>query len=94
MLSALEGSVLARYFLHIVTLDGSRIEDQEGYNLPDLAAARREALAGTREIIAHAIRSGRDFSDKAIVITDGHGQELERVDFIEAIPAGLRARLR
>ena len=32
----MESSALARYFLHIVLLDGSVIEDEEGFDLPDL----------------------------------------------------------
>jgi hypothetical protein len=59
-----------RYFLPILVLDGSLIADREGFDLPDLDAARREALAGAGEILAHAIRQGGDLKDKAILITD------------------------
>ncbi len=85
---------MPRYFLPILLLDGTLIEDREGFDLPDLDAARREALAGAGEILAHAIRRGRDLLDEAILITDERGQELDRVAFVEAIPESLRRRLR
>lgn len=89
-----EGSTLPRYFLHILTLDGRRIEDLEGFDLPDMEAARQEALAGAGEILAHAIRSGQDLKDEAILITDEQGRDLERIAFVDAVPRSLRERLR
>jgi hypothetical protein len=85
-----EGRSVPRYFLPILVLDGSLIADREDFDLPDLDAARREALGGAGEILAHAIRQGRDLKDEAILITGEQGQELDRVGFIDAIPASLR----
>ncbi len=85
---------MARYFLHIVKLDGSRIEDPEGSDLPDLAAARREALGGARDILASVIKAGRDLADEAILITDEEGREVDLVPFSDAVPQSLRERLR
>ena len=60
--------------------------------LPDLEAAREEALEGARDLWASAIKSadGRDLLDCAILITDEHGHELTRVLFADALPPRLR----
>jgi len=47
------------------------IEDPEGIELPDLAAARADALLGIRDLLAESIRKGQDdLLDDAVIITD------------------------
>ncbi|WP_373322281.1 DUF6894 family protein [Methylobacterium thuringiense] len=49
---------MSRYFLHI--REGAEpIEDADGIELPDLNAARAEALEGARCILADRVRNGR-----------------------------------
>ncbi len=60
--------------------------DQEGSDLPDPAAAREEALASARQILADAIRSGNEATPEAFVIADGEGRELETVPLTAVLP--------
>lgn len=48
---------MPRFYLHICNGSGF-VEDEEGMNLPDLAAARKEALKGLRSLLAEELRSG------------------------------------
>jgi hypothetical protein len=71
---------MPRYFLHI--RDGDRyIADDEGSDLPDLDAARAEAVLGAREIMAEKLRAGEVLNGETIEITDAEGVVLEVVTF-------------
>jgi len=84
---------MPRFFLHID--DGTqRIEDEEGSDLPDLAAAREEALGAARQLWAAAILAGQDIAARRFVITDGDGNVMDTVDMDEALPEKLARRLR
>lgn len=83
---------MPRFFLHID--DGTqRIEDEEGSELPDLAAAREEALAAARQFWAAAILRQQDIGTRRFVITDDEGTVLDTVEMDEALPRNLRDRL-
>jgi len=58
--------VLPRYFLHIGELD----TDPEGTELPDLEAARHEAMLAAREMLAEWILHGTDDIPTRIMVTD------------------------
>ena len=47
-----------RYFFHIRDLDG-RISDEEGSELPDMAAARDEARATARDLAMEDLKRGQ-----------------------------------
>jgi len=84
---------MPRFFLHID--DGTqRIEDEEGSDLLDLAAAREEALGAARQLWAAAILAGQDIAARRFVITDGDGTVMDTVDMDEALPEKLARRLR
>ncbi|MGC5799891.1 DUF6894 family protein [Sphingomonas sp. NFX23] len=84
---------MPRFFLHID--DGTqRIEDEEGSDLPDLAAAREEALGAARQLWAAAILAGQDIAACRFVITNGDGNVMDTVDMDEALPEKLARRLR
>ena len=84
---------MPRFFLHID--DGTqRIEDEEGSDLLDLAAAREEALGAARQLWAAAILAGQDIAARRFVITDGDGNVMDSVDMEEALPGKLTRRLR
>jgi hypothetical protein len=76
---------VSRYYLHIPEPDS----DPEGTELPDLAAARREALLAAREILAHAIKQARDDVPLHILITDASGQVLDTVHLAEVLPKAI-----
>jgi len=83
---------MPRFFLHID--DGTqRIEDEEGSELPDLAAAHEEALAAARQFWAAAILRQQDIGSRRFVISDDEGTVLDTVEMDEALPRDLRDRL-
>jgi len=45
------------YYMHVCNGTGF-VEDQEGHELPDLAAAQREAVKGLRDILAADLKEG------------------------------------
>ena len=45
------------YYLHVCNGTGF-VEDQEGHELPDLAAAQRVAVEGLRDILAADLKEG------------------------------------
>ena len=80
---------MGRFYFHLRS--GEKvIADEEGCDLPDVAAARLEALAAARYILADAIRSGAENIPEAFVIADSEGRELETVHFAVVLPERLR----
>lgn len=77
---------MPRYFLHIDELD----TDPDGTELPDLEAARREAVLSAREMLAEWIILGADDIPTRIVITDEEGSILSVVHFRDVLPRALR----
>ncbi|WP_306421767.1 DUF6894 family protein, partial [Methylobacterium trifolii] len=61
------------------------IEDPEGLDLLDLAAARAEALAGARDILANSVRKGEPLDGQRIEIANAAGELLATVAFKDAI---------
>lgn len=59
--------------------------DEEGLELPDLAAARREAIAGARSIMGDELAKGRLCLGCHIEIEDGAGLLLATVAFRDAV---------
>jgi len=75
---------MPRYHFHLVDGNGET-RDEEGAQLPDLDAARHEALAGIRSILRDEIGGGSlDFAGK-IRITDQNDQPLLDVPFLYAV---------
>jgi len=75
-----------RYFLHVDELD----TDPEGTELPDLEAARREAILAAREMLAEWIILGAEDIPTRIVITDEAGTILALVRMRDVLPRALR----
>ena len=80
------------YYFHLKTGDVI-VEDPEGSELANLQAARQYAVSAARELLAHAIREGRETPDCVLVI-DAEGRELFTVLTREVLPASLRTLLR
>lgn len=51
---------MARYFLHLRGFDGDLMEDEEGTDFPTFAAAREYAIAAMGDLVAEAIKDGRE----------------------------------
>ncbi|WP_029586890.1 hypothetical protein [Bradyrhizobium sp. URHD0069] len=80
---------MARYFFHLVAGD-HLILDEEGTELPDLAAAQREAKLGARELLGEAIKSGEEAVADGFVIANEAGHTLETFSFSEIMPKPFR----
>jgi hypothetical protein len=62
-------AAVSMFFFHVRT--GERFaRDEEGIDLPDLDAARQEATASVREIVANAILAGEPVGDRAVHVVD------------------------
>jgi hypothetical protein len=79
---------MGRFYFHLRS-NGRVIADQEGTDLPDVAAARLEALATARHILAEAIRFGNETIPEAFVIADSEGRELDTVPLTTVLPKAL-----
>jgi len=78
---------MTRYYLHMRDFKGEVLKDEEGSELPNLSAARAEAVLAMQDFVADAIRRGREPLFEAIVIADGHGTHLAAVPLIGALPS-------
>jgi hypothetical protein len=76
---------MVRYYFH-VRKRGQLTRDEEGIDLPDISAAKQEALQGARELLAEAIKTGRPSVPDALVITDEAGHEVDTVPLQMLLP--------
>ena len=80
---------MRRFYFHV--RDGNKLyKDEEGWDLPDVATAKREALRSARELLAEAVRSGKDQVPDAFLIADEAGRAVDTIP----IPAVLPRRLK
>jgi len=66
------------------------IEDPDGSELPDAAAAREEAIDGARHLWAAAILQGQDLTGERFEVADEAGRVVFVMPLEEALPAGIR----
>ncbi len=70
------------FYFHV--RDGDRmVEDPDGAELPDLAAARAKAATAIREAVARPASGGRDLGRRRFEITDERGRLLATVAFLD-----------
>ena len=74
------------YFFNVASASGT-VRDEEGSDLPDLKAAREEAIKDARSLMSGAILEGRDISNRAIQIAGEDGKVLLVVPFRMAVAA-------
>lgn len=75
---------MPHFYLHLI--NGSGItRDPEGLDLPDVAAARREALCAIRSILQEELGQGQLDLGGRIAIDDDKGNFLLDVTFAEAV---------
>lgn len=72
------------YFLHLHEC-GTVTEDDDGLELPDLAAARRVATEAARDVMAGEVKQGRLCLSCCIVIGDREGGEVDRIPFRDVL---------
>ena len=63
-------------FHFLVRAGGHLFEDLDGSDLPDLDAARAEALAAVREGAAEQLRTGKAVGGRSVEVTDAAGRVL------------------
>jgi hypothetical protein len=80
---------MRRFYFHL-RREGELVADDEGTELPSVTAARREAEQGAREMLAEAIKSGRDTIPDAFIVADEHGREVDTVLLATLLPKPLR----
>ena len=80
---------MARFYFHLED-NGSLVEDPEGTDLPDLGAARQEAVLAARELLIWTIKMGKRQVPEAVVIADEAGQTLEVLPLASVLPDSLR----
>jgi hypothetical protein len=78
-----------RFYFHLRSGD-ELVRDDDGEDFPDVSSARREAEKSAREILADAIKSGRENVPQAFVIADEQGREIDTVPLTIALPKPLR----
>jgi hypothetical protein len=67
---------------HFKLTDGRSVEDIEGLELFDFAAARQEAVGLARDLTRMRIL-GRDWSNWTVVVADDSGEQILRVPISE-----------
>jgi hypothetical protein len=72
------------YFFHHQKAD-KILNDDEGDELPNIEAAREEAVQAAREMIANAAREGRDARHESFVVVDDVGQNVLVLKFRDAL---------
>ena len=75
---------MPRYFMHVCNGMGF-IEDPEGVELPDLPAARENAIAGLRDLMAGEMKAGQLNAASFVEIVDEAGDLLSLVSFQDAV---------
>jgi hypothetical protein len=72
-----------RYFFHVY--DDVIAQDEEGAELPNLAAARLKAFIGARSLIAEQVQRGYFVLSHWIDVVDEQGEKVLTVTFRDAV---------
>ena len=83
---------MSLFYFHL-RLSTHILVDREGSDCPDIDSARREAVAGARQILADAIKSGAESIPEAFVITDCEGREIGILPLVSVLPKQLQHRV-
>ena len=76
---------MPRYFFNI--MDGRPVVDREGMELPDAAAARKEATRYAIDLARRRSEVGGRNDVENVVVTDEHGAEVLTVTFPKSAAA-------
>jgi hypothetical protein len=72
-----------RFFFNVY--DDIIAKDEEGIELPNLAAARLEAIRGARELIAEQVRHGHFVLSHWIDVLDEHDETVLTITFGDTV---------
>jgi hypothetical protein len=74
-----EGWNMPRFYFHICDDEGMS-RDEEGTELPDLDAARREARASARDLASQYLKNRKPITGQTLQIADETGKVLETME--------------
>lgn len=76
---------MTRFFFDVHECGHEAVADEEGLELPDLAAAREQAIKGARDVMISEVAEGKLCLGCAIVIRDENGIVVMAVPFADAL---------
>jgi len=76
---------MSRYFFHVREADGEIGRDPEGQALPDLDAARAEAVSAIREMLGEWLLHGGGLDPRQIEVTDEQGAILAKISTADVL---------
>ena len=76
---------MARYFFHVKDMDGVISRDEEGQELPDLDAARAEAVSSNREMLGERILHGGVVGPRQIEIANEKDEVLATITVTDVL---------
>ena len=77
---------MPRYYFHVREGAAGLLSDPEGSHLPNLAAARREAIEGARQLISAAVLTGEPLGlAREMQVEDENGTTLLTLRFRDVI---------
>ena len=79
---------MARYFFHVRSAENLVSCDREGQELPDLEAARAEAVSSNREMLSERLLHGGALGPRQIEIADENGKVLATISAEEVLMKG------
>jgi len=80
---------MRHFYFHVV--EGAELlTDVEGAHLGNALEAREMAMRSAREILADAIRAGKNRIPEAIIIADEQGRAIETVPLGVVLPESLK----
>ena len=82
---------MARFYFHVQSLD-RLVHDEQGEDLPSLSAAQQEALLTARDLLANAIKGGREDVPSAVVIADERGRAIDTIPLAAVLPESMRSQ--
>ena len=88
-MSSRSGGSIVRFYFHLRAGDQFH-RDEEGIDLPDPSWARGEAELAARELLAEAIKAGREQAPEAFVIADEGGREIDIFPVAAVLPKPFR----
>jgi len=82
---------MPRYYFHI--REGSTFDrDEEGQELPDVEAARQEAISAAREILGERLLHGGSLINRSVEISDETGHVVDEINSRDVLFQGGRLR--
>jgi hypothetical protein len=75
---------MQRFYFNILS-EAGLVEDLEGTELPDLEAARLEAIEDARQLMSDAVRIGYDIAARSVEVRNEAGEMVLLVPFAEAL---------